>query len=888
MTNRFLLIHGNALAYKSYYSLASIPFELGKRESPISLFAKIILKILKDYKPTYCAVVFDKPSPAKIKKSTFTLSTSHPSMSTSLLKEIASFKKILKALNILVVQKKGYKASDLIGKLAESSSKRNLEIIIISSNKDVLQLISENIRVINPFQDYKVYSNENIKQEIGVSPEQIPDFLALTGEKEANIPGIEGIGEKKAIELLKEYSNIENIIEKAQNLKEQSSALRLYKNIALINKKIPIDFDLEEYALKPYNIEKITKVFKSLGLLQLLMNFIDYKKPEHANYKTILTENELDNLIKKISGVSEIAVDTETTSASPTRANVVGISLSFREGEAYYIPLAHKYLGAPKQLDLKSVLQRLRPVLQNPKIKKIGQNIKYDYTVLKRAGLEIKDINFDTMIASHLLNPVRGEHSLKYLALKYLGYKMLSYEELVGDKKSIAEIDIEKVTDYSCDDADFTLRLKNKLLPLLEKENLDKVFYEIEVPLISVLADMEITGVKVDKEYLDYLASELAREIETISQEIHELAGQIFNLNSPQQLSDILFEKLKLALKRKSKTGYYSTSSFVLETLKDKHPIINKIIEYRNLAKLKDGFVVPLIQAINPKTGRIHTSFHQIGTATGRLSSSNPNLQNIPIRAERAKEIRKAFIAEKGKVLLSADYSQIELRIMAHFSKDELLTKAFLDEKDIHTETAIHLFNIPENKITHHGGISYVVSQDDRRKAKAVNFGIIYGISPYGLAQNIGSDEQTAKTIIDTYFSSHRGVKKLIDEILTSTKEKGYVTTLTGRKREIKNINSDNKTLRLQAEREAINTPIQGTAAEVIKLAMLDIHRKLKKKALNTKMLLQIHDELLFEVPEKEVGIVSETVKECMENAIHLNIPLKVTINTGENWFEAH
>ncbi len=878
MRNKFLLIHGNALAYKSYYSLASIPLELGKRESPTSLFAKIILKILKDYWPAYCAVVFDKPSPAKIKKSTFTLSTSHPAMSTSLLKEITSFKKILKALNIPVVQKKGYKASDIIGKLTESSLKENLEIIIISSNKDVLQLISGNIKVTNPFQDYKVYSNENIKEEIGVSSEQIPDFLALTGEKEANIPGIEGIGEKKAIELLKEYSNIENIIAKARNLKEHATTLQLYKNIALINKEVPIDFDPEEYALKPYRIEQVTKVFKSLGLVRLLLDFIDYKKPDNVNYKTILKEGELDELIKKMTAQREIAVDTETTSASPTRANLVGISLSFREGEAYYIPVAHKYLGVPKQLSMKLVLERLKPILQNPKIKKIGQNIKYDYTVLKRAGLEIKDMNFDTMIASHLLNPVRGENNLKYLALKYLGYKMLSYEELVGDKKTIAEIEIEKTTDYSCDDADFTLRLKNKFLPLLEKETLDKVFYEIEMPLICVLADMEINGVKVDKQYLDYLASELSGEIETISHEIYELAGETFNLNSPQQLSELLFEKLKLTSKRKSKTGHYSTSSFVLEGLKDKHPVINKIIEYRNLAKLKDGFVVPLIQSINPKTGRIHTSYHQIGTATGRLSSSSPNLQNIPIRTERAKEIRKAFIAEKGKFLLSADYSQIELRIMAHFSQDENLIRAFKEDKDIHTETAIRLFDIPENKIT----------QEDRRKAKAVNFGIIYGISPYGLAQNIGSDEFAAKTIIDTYFSTHTGVKKLIDEILSSAKEKGHVTTLFGRKREIKDINSDNKTLRLQAEREAINTPIQGTAAEVIKIAMLKIHRKLKEEKLNTKMLLQIHDELLFEVPENEIQIAQTIIKDCMENAVSLNVPIKVAINIGENWFEAH
>jgi DNA polymerase-1 len=605
---------------------------------------------------------------------------------------------------------------------------------------------------------------------------------------------------------------------------------------------------------------------------------IGYKKPANVDYKIILTENQLDNLIKKISGISEIAVDTETTSIFPTRASLVGISLSFKEGEAYYIPVAHKYPGAPKQLNLKTVLNRLRPVLENPKVKKVGQNIKYDYTVLKRAGLEIKDMNFDTMIASHLLNPVRGEHNLKYLASKHFGYKMLSFQELVGDKKTIADIEIEKAANYSCEDADFTFRIKNKLLPILKNECLEKVFYELEMPLVCVLADMEINGIKVNKEELHYLAEELASEIEEISQQIFELAGETFNPNSPQQLSDILFNKLKLASARKSATGHYSTSSFVLEKLRDKNPIIEKIIEYRNLAKLKDGFVIPLTRSINPKTGRIHTSFLQIGTSTGRLASSNPNLQNIPIRGERAKEIRKAFIAEKGNLLLSADYSQIELRIMAHFSQDEILKRTFGEDKDIHTQTAIHLFNIPEDEIT----------QDDRRKAKAVNFGIIYGISPYGLAQGIGTDENTAKTIIDTYFSTHSQVKKFIDETLISAREKGYVATLMGRKREIKDINSDNTGLRNQAEREAINTPIQGTAAEVIKFAMINIHRKLKEENLNTRMLLQIHDELLFEVPEKELETVRTIVKDCMENAVSLNIPLKIAINIGENWLEAH
>ena len=605
---------------------------------------------------------------------------------------------------------------------------------------------------------------------------------------------------------------------------------------------------------------------------------ISDKKPDHVDYKTIFNENELDNLINKIAGIPEIAVDTETTSASPTRANLVGISLSFKEGEAYYIPLAHRYTKAPKQLDLQMVLNRLRPVLENPKIKKVGQNIKYDYIVLKRTGLEIKDMNFDTMIASHLLNPVRGEHNLSHLSLKHLGYKMLSFQELVGDKETIADIEIDKVAHYACEDADFTLRLKNKLLPLLEKEKLDKIFYDLEMPLVTILADMEVNGIKVDKTFLTPLLKDLKEEIGKMSEEIYTLTKERFNLNSPQQLSRILFKKLKLAPAKKSKTGYYSTSASTLKEIKNKHPAIEKILEYRNITKLADGFVEPLIKYINPKTGRIHTSYFQIGTSTGRLASSDPNLQNIPIRGTRGKNLRKAFIAEKGHVLCSADYSQMELRIMAHFSKDELLIRAFKEEKDIHKDTAMHLFNIPEEE----------VSEDDRRKAKAINFGIIYGISSYGLAQGMGIKREKAAEIIRNYFSTHPGVKKFIDDTLEDTRRKGFVATLMGRKRKITNINSENATLRFQAERETINTPIQGTAAEVIKIAMIKINDRFKESQLKTRMLLQIHDELLFEVGEKEIEVVTGIVKECMENAVNLNIPLKISTGIGKNWLEAH
>jgi DNA polymerase-1 len=887
MNNKFLLIHGNSIAYKAYYSLASIPPETEKRETVTSLFAKITIRMLKEYNPQYCAAAFDMPAPTEIKKPELILRTLHPAIPTSLLREFKSLKNILRALNITVLEKKGYKASDIIGKLTGISSKQEIETMIISSNKDVLQLISSHIKITNPFQDYKIHGLENIKDELGVEPKQIPDLLALTGEKDINLPGIEGIGEKGAVSLLKEYRDIENLIQnidkikesKKQNLlQENANRLSLRKKIVTINTQIPFDVSLEQCRLKPYNPERVKKLFQKLGLVNVLLPLISYTEPDKMDYKTILRKDELESLAKEMAESEEISIDTETTSVSPTRADVVGISISLKPGNAYYIPVSHRYLGTPKQLEWETVREKLKGVLENPKIKKVGQNIKYDYIVLKRAGIAMEGISFDTMIASHLLNPVRGEHNLSHLALKHLGLKMLSYKELVGNKKTIGEVDIEKVSHYACEDADFTFRIKQKLVSPLKNEEFEDVFYKLEMPLVTILGDMEINGIKVDKTYLLPLLKELNEEITEISEEIFESIGERFNLNSPQQLSHILFEKLKLETKRKSKTGYYSTSSSILEGIKDKHPSIRKIIEYRNLTKLADGFVDPLIKSINPKTGRIHTSYHQIGTSTGRLASSNPNLQNIPIRGERGKDLRKAFVADKGNFLLSADYSQVELRIMAHFSQDDLLIRAFKEEKDIHKETAIHLFKIPEGKVT----------EDDRRKAKVVNFGIIYGISPFGLAKSMEIENDKAGEIIKNYFSTHPNVKKFIDGILEDTRKKGYVSTLIGRRRKIFNINSDNVALRSQAEREAINTPIQGTAAEVIKTAMINIHKSLKENNLKTKMLLQIHDELLFEVPKKEVDKVTKIVKDCMEKAVDLNIPLKVSINTGKNWFEAH
>jgi len=602
------------------------------------------------------------------------------------------------------------------------------------------------------------------------------------------------------------------------------------------------------------------------------------KEKEKTNYSTILSKDDFERLLKDLRKAPLVSIDFETTGKDPLIASLVGISLSLKPLSACYIPLTHSYLGAPEQLDREYVLRELKPVLENERIGKYGQNIKYEILLLKREGIDLKGIHFDTMVASYLLNPAKLNHNLGDIAIEYLGHKMTPISELIGKgKKEITmdEVEIERVTPYACADADIVLRLAEIMEPRLKEKNLEELFHKVEMPLVKVLAEMERDGVLIDKEYLGSLSKEFALELEKLERKIYSLAGEEFNINSPKQLSYILFEKLKLPVIEKTKTGY-STKEGVLRELASSHKLPNLLIKYRELAKLKSTYIDALPSLINPIDGRVHTSFNQTVTATGRLSSSEPNLQNIPVRTELGRKIRKAFITQKGYILLSADYSQIDLRILAHISKDEALRDAFFKDEDIHSRTACEIFGVTKKEVT----------PELRRIAKTVNFGLSYGMSPFGLSKDLGISLKEAEKYITKYFERYSGVKKYVKKIIEEATKKGYVTTLFKRRRYIPEINHPDLRLSNFAKRVAINTPIQGTSADIIKVAMLEISERIKKEVLKSKMIIQIHDELLFEVPEDEVEKVSKLAKEIMEDSIELEVPIKVDIKMGKNWAE--
>jgi len=711
-------------------------------------------------------------------------------------------------------------------------------------------------------------------------------MMALMGDVSDNIPGVAGIGPKTALLLIKEYGSLENLYDNLDLLSKKKMADKLlkFKDIAFLSKElvtIKTDMDIlfkdEDFKYKEPDKDKVLKLFTKLEFKKLLQAYI--AKPDYSEkkYKTVFTKKDLKEAVALLKGSEVFAIDTETTSESPVNAMLVGISFSVKENEAYYIPVGHDYNGAAKQLDLKEVVEELKPVLEDSDIKKVGQNIKYDMTVFLRYGIELKGVVFDTMIASYLINPSEHSHSLENIAAKFLNCKMMSFKEAAGTGAGalFSKADIDKASIYACEDADVTFSAYKVLMPLIKKEGLYDLFYNIEMPLIPVLMRMELAGISVDVKSLQAFSEFLEKRLNELAELIYESAGEEFNINSSQQLGEILFERLNLPVQKKTKkTKNYSTDVDVLKTLSMFHPLPAFVLEQRTLAKLKSTYADALIYIINPITKRIHTSFNQSVTATGRLSSSSPNLQNIPIRTEEGKKIREAFIPKPGWELLSADYSQIELRILAHYSDDFILIEAFKNNEDIHTRTAVEVFNVFPDLVT----------EELRRAAKAVNFGIIYGMSPYGLSRELGITQKTAKVYIDSYFKKYEGVNDFIEKTIEEARKTEKVSTLLGRIRRLPDINSANLHLRRFAERTAVNTPIQGTAADFIKLAMIKVSDILLKENLKTSMLLTVHDELIFEVPEDEVIPVAKEIKTIMENIYQLAVPLKVEVEVGENW----
>jgi DNA polymerase-1 len=880
------LIDGNSYLYRAFYAIRNLSAADGFPTNAIYGFTNMILKILREKAPDYFAIVFDSPEPTKRHEAYTEYKAHRPGMPEDLKLQVPFIKEIIRAFRIQQIAKPGYEADDILGALAKEAEKEGLDVFIVTGDKDMCQVVSPAIKLYDTMKD-KITEEKDVLERFGVEPSRFPEVIALMGDASDNIPGARGIGEKTAIKLLKEFGDIDMLIAKHHEIKnakarnavaENIENIRLSKELATIHPDVPLDISISELKQREPEWAKLLEFFRRFGFSSF-MKLIPQENAaasEETEYVTVLDKDILQKTLDSIA--AEIAVDTETTSKSPITAKLVGISLAAGTSTAHYIPLTHSYLGAPPQLSKEYVVETLRPMLADPGIKKSGHNIKYDLIVLKNEGLDLQGLGFDTMIASYLLNPNKANHNLEDICMDRLGIKKLSYNDVTNKGRlNFRDVPIDEATKYSGEDASAVLKLKKIFEPEMEQQGLLKLFHEVEMPLIEVLADMEMSGIKIDISLMDRLSGRLTDELASIEKRIYFIAGEEFNINSPKQLQEILFEKLGLRTIKKTKTGF-STDVDVLEQLALEHELPKEIIEYRALSKLKNTYVDALPKIINPRTGRLHTSFNQTITATGRLSSSEPNLQNIPIRGEWGANIRAAFIAEEGCLLLSSDYSQIELRVLAHLSQDNVLIEVFQRDGDIHTRTALELFGVSEKDVT----------PEMRRRAKTVNFGIVYGISPFGLSKELGIPPDESRDYIDTYFLKHSGVKEFMDKTVEQATETGLVSTILNRKRQIPELKNANRNIRQLGERLAINTPVQGSAADIIKISMLNIWRRLKREKLKTRMLLQVHDELLFEVPEAERDIIMPLVKEEMESAYKLDVPLKVDLGIGKNWAEAH
>jgi DNA polymerase-1 len=854
-------------------------------------FTRTLLKLIEERAPEYVAMFFDAKGPTFRHKIYKEYKANRPPMPDDLSIQIPYIKDITKGFNMPVIEMSGYEADDLIGTLSQAAEKAGFSVVMVTGDKDFMQLVTDKITIWDPMKD-KITDAEAIQKTFGVEPLQMIEIMGLTGDTADNIPGVPGVGPKTAIDLIKTYQSMELLYERIDSVKKKKLHENLVKykdqaflsrELVTINTSLPLSFNPEEFKSKMPDNNILSRLFKDLEFRQLQQAFPRKSDLSKKNYKTVFSIDDIFDLVNNLERAGLFALDTETTSVNPMQASLVGLSFSSRHDEAFYIPCGHDYPGVPEQPDLADVLNLLKPVLENPDIKKIGQNIKYDWIVLTRHGINLAGVMFDTMLASYLLNPSKRAHNLDQIALDFLDHRTITYKEVTGSKgkkgSCFSHVPIEKATPYACEDADITLMAYDVLKPMLKEACLTELFEKVEMPLVPVLIKMEMTGICVDKEKLISLSKSFEHQLEGLEASIYSIAGEEFNINSSQQLGRIFFEKLKLPVQKKTKkkTGY-STDVDVLTTLAEQHELPAIILRYRSLSKLKSTYTDALLELVHPETGRIHTSFNQTITATGRLSSSDPNLQNIPVRTDDGREIRKAFIPKKGWLILSADYSQIELRILAHYSNDQILIKAFKDDEDIHTRTAAEVFQVFPSFIT----------PELRQQAKVINFGIVYGMSSYGLSKELGISRKMATTYIENYFARYKGVKEFIDRAIEDARQTKKTCTLLGRIRFLPDINSSNKNVREFAERTAVNTPIQGSAADLIKVAMINVDMALKDKGLKTAMLLSVHDEIVFEAPPDEIDLVQKLVKNIMEGVWDLKVPLKVNIACGTNWAEAH
>lgn len=887
------LIDGSSYVYRAFYAIRQqLSTASGLPTKAVFGFKNMLQKLIRDEKPQYLGVAFDERGPTFRHDLDPMYKAHRPPMPEELAVQLPYIHRLVEAFDIPTLSLAGYEADDIMGTLARRFENEGCDVVLVSGDKDLCQLVTPHTTLYDTMKDQRIGVAE-VRARFGVGPEGVIDVLGLMGDSSDNIPGVPGIGEKTAKELLMEFGSIEALLARLEevkrpklreNIRQHAEVARQSRLLATIDLATPVNVTLQDLSLGEPHVEALRTLYEELEFradAQSLGSAARAHTPAvEKHYRTILTLAELDLEIAALHQVSGFAIDTETTSQDPMRATLVGISLAHQPHSAVYIPLRHSYLGVPPQLEAHLVLERLRPLLEDPVVPKYGQNIKYDYIVLKRAGVTMRGMAFDTMVAGYLLNPSRRMNNLEALAQEYLSYTPLSYEDVAGKgarQVTFDQVEIARATAYSAEDADVAALLTEVLRPRLAEHQLEHLYHVVEMPLVEVLADLEMRGVMVDAAYLRHMSRQLQGQMETLLQDIYTMAGQEFNVNSPPQLQQILFEKLKLPTGKKTKTGY-STDVSVLENLAAEHDLPRLILDYRHLTKMKSTYVDALPQLIHPQTGRIHTSFNQTITETGRLSSSNPNLQNIPIRSELGRDIRRAFVAAPGHVLVSADYSQIELRLLAHLSGDPVLLEAFRAGQDIHARTAMEVFGVS----------SQAVDSDMRRMAKTVNFGILYGLSPFGLAQRLHITNDEARKYIDGYFARYPRVKACLDGIIATARQQGYVTTLLQRRRYLPDISNANRNIREGAERTAINMPFQGSAADLIKLAMVHLYQQIVTEHLPCHMLLQIHDELLFEIPENAVAEMLPRITETMEHVWSLDVPLTVEIGQGQTWAEAH
>ena len=907
-----LLVDGSSYLYRAFHALPPLANSRGEPTGAVYGVLNMLSKLMKEQAPDFVGIVFDAPGKTFRDEIFAEYKAQREPMPDDLRRQTEPLLEAVAALGLPVLRVEGVEADDVIGTLARRAAADGIRVIVSTGDKDMSQLVNESITCVNTMTNATL-DREGVKAKFDVYPEQIVDYLALVGDSSDNIPGVPKVGPKTAAKWLGEYSTLDNLIANAaridgkvgESLRENLPTLELSRRLATIESNVKLDVAPSELVPRPIDVEKLRALYTQLELKSLLRQIpssdastserpaAEPSAPGDAvapsvpsadarSYETIFTRADLDRWLEILRRAPLFAFDTETTSLDYMNAEIVGVSFAAEPGHAAYVPLAHDYAGAPAQLGREEVLSLLRPLLEDPQASKLGHHLKYDAHVLANHGIELKGMRYDSMLESYVLNSTATRHDMDSAAEKYLGIKTIHFEDVAGKgarQLTFNQVPVERAAEYSAEDADVTLKLHRTLWPQIEKlPKLKTLYEEIEQPLVPVLKRMEEHGVLIDRDMLRRQSSELAKRMMEIVAEAQREAGMPFNLDSPKQLQELLFNKLNLPVLRRTPTGQPSTAEDVLEELAASYPLPRLIMEYRGFAKLRSTYTDKLPEQVNARTGRVHTSYHQAVAATGRLSSTDPNLQNIPIRTPEGRRIRQAFIAAAGSVILAADYSQIELRIMAHLSGDQGLLDAFAQDRDIHQATAAEVFGIPLEQ----------VSADQRRSAKAINFGLIYGMSAFGLARQLGIERGAAQQYVDLYFQRYPGVKRFMDETRAQAREQGFVETVFGRRLYLNDIRSGNAQMRQYAERSAINAPMQGTAADIIKRAMIAVDAWLESRRVAAKLIMQVHDELVLEVANDAVDRVRDRVRDHMANAAQLRVPLKVDVGVGANWDEAH